>query len=86
MINVPRSSVINLDETSIYLDAKSNYTYDQVGAKRVPATTSGNEKTRISVYFAASASGYKLKPLIIVPRVNPLKDFEPPNNVVVVYN
>lgn len=86
LVNTQRSSVINLDETSIYLDAKCNYTYDQVGAKRVPSTNSGNEKTRISVCFAASASGYKFKPLIIVPRVNPLKDFEPPNNVVVIYN
>ncbi|CAF0720027.1 unnamed protein product [Brachionus calyciflorus] len=84
--NVPRASIINFDETSIYIDSRSNYTYDQQGARRVPATTSGNEKTRISVCFAASANGYKFKPLIVIQRVNPLKNYEPPANVIVVYN
>ncbi|CAF0709703.1 unnamed protein product [Brachionus calyciflorus] len=86
LCGVPRSSIINFDETSIYLDSRSNYTYDQQGAKRVPATTSGNEKTRVSVCFAASASGFKFKPLIVIPRVNPLKNYEAPTNVIVVYN
>ena len=41
---------------------------------------------RISIAFAASASGYKFKPIIIVPRVNPIPDFTQPNNVLVYYS
>ncbi|RNA43232.1 hypothetical protein BpHYR1_022234 [Brachionus plicatilis] len=70
----------------INIDSCSNYTNDQTDEKRVPSSTSGNEKTRMSVFFAASVAGYKFKPLIIVPRVNHLKDLEPPSNVVVVYH
>ena len=86
LTSIERSSIINIDETNIYLDASSNYTYDVAGSKRVPIRTSGNERTRISVCFAGAANGYKFKPLIIVPRVNPLKDYVPPNNVIVLYN
>jgi len=51
----------------------------------VPWTNTGNEKTRVSVAFAAASSGYKLAPVILIPRKKPLKDFDPPNNVRVVY-
>ena len=36
--------------------------------------------------FAASASGQKLRPVVVIPRVNPLKGFIPPDNVIVVYD
>jgi hypothetical protein len=70
----------------IILFKKGSYTYENKGKKRVKATSTGNEKTRLTVCFAAAASGEKLKPLIIVPRVNPLSGFEPPSNVVVLYD
>lgn len=47
--------------------------------------TSGNEKTRVSILFCANADGRKLKPIILVPRVKPLKDYSPPENVIVCY-
>ena len=37
--------LINMDETSIYVDSPSNYTYDKKGKNRIPATTSGNQRT-----------------------------------------
>ena len=49
------------------------------------AVTSGQLKTRVSVCFTASASGTKLKPLILLPRKHPLKKWTPPENVIVVY-
>ena len=62
-----------------------SYHYNERGVGRVPATTSGNEKTRISITYAASARGYKFKPIIINPRVNPIPDFTQPNNVLITY-
>ncbi|CAF0942461.1 unnamed protein product [Brachionus calyciflorus] len=41
------SNIVNMDETTIYLDFPSNYTYALKGSKRVKATTSGNERTRL---------------------------------------
>ena len=38
-----------MDETSIYLDSAINYSYAPTGSKRIPAITSGNEKTRMSI-------------------------------------
>ena len=56
-----------------------------MGANRVTLKTTGNDKTRISIAFSATASGNKLKPVILIPRKKPLKDFIPPDNVLVVY-
>ena len=74
-----------MDETTIYLDSPDSYTYTEVGEKRVKSVTTGNERTRISVAFTATSSGYKLKPLLLIPKKKTLKDFTPPNNVIVVY-
>jgi len=64
---------------------EGSYTYDKRGTSRIGATTTGNQKTRVSVGFCASADGTKLKPVILIPRVNPLQDYEPPQNVIVEY-
>ena len=74
-----------MDESAIELDAPSNYSYERRGAKRVAAVTSGAERTKMSCAFTASASGEKLPILILVPRKFPLKNFTPPNNVIVHY-
>lgn len=58
-----------MDESAIYLDAPSSYTYACKGSRRVKATTTGNEKTRLSAAFTASADGCKLPVFAIVPRV-----------------
>lgn len=66
-------------------DSIGNYSIDHIGVRRVRVTTTGQERTRVSVAFSASASGTKLKPVILIPRKKQLKDFIPPANVVIVY-
>ena len=78
-------TIINMDETSIYLDFPSNYTFEKKGSKRVPATTTGSERTRLSAAFSAPASGEKLPILILIPRKKDLPNFTPPENVVLIY-
>jgi hypothetical protein len=78
-------SVINMDETCVYLDAPSSYTYSHKGSKRIKATTTGNEHTRVSIAFAATANGEKLNPVIMIPRVRPLENFITPDNVIILY-
>ena len=54
---------------------------------RIPTTrqTTGNERTRISAAFSATASGHKLPILLVVPVVKELPDFTPPDDLIVVY-
>ena len=78
-------SLLNADETSIYIDPPTRSTYDVIGQRRVEAVTSGQQKTRVSVYLTATAAGTKLKPLILIPRKSPLKNWIPPNNVEILY-
>ena len=42
------AKIVNMDETSIYLDFPGKYSYAKKGSRRVKATTTGNERTRIS--------------------------------------
>ncbi|CAF1107941.1 unnamed protein product [Brachionus calyciflorus] len=53
--NFSKEKVINMDETCIYLDFPSNYTYASKGSKRVKAQKTGGEHARISAGFTASA-------------------------------
>ena len=59
----------------------ANYTYAKRGTKAVNSITTGQEKTKISCAFCASAVVKKLPILILVPRKTPLKDFTHPENV-----
>ena len=78
-----------MDETSIYLDFPSNYSYAKCGEKRIKANTAGGERTRMSAAFTASATGKKLPIFIIIPRATPLtvdgNEYKPPDNVMVYY-
>lgn len=74
-----------MDETSIYLDCPSKYTYERKGTKRIKIDTHGGEMARMSAAFTAAADGTKLPILILVPRATDLPDFEPPSNVIVIY-
>ena len=65
-------AIYNMDEISIRLDSPLNRTYERIGTKRVAATTTGNEMTRLSVAFCASANGTKLPLLVVLPRKTPL--------------
>ncbi len=51
----------------------------------MPSYTSGNEKTKLSAAFCSSSNGKKLPVLIIVPRKTDLPNFQPPDNVVIIY-
>ena len=69
-----------MDETSIY-----SYTNEKEGTWRVKATTTGGERTRLSAAYTDSADGRKSKIYFIVPRANPLPDYKPPDNIVILY-
>ena len=74
-----------MDETAIYLDNPTKYTFDRIGTRRVKAVTTGCEKARLSAAFSATASGNKLPILIIIPRKTDLPNFIPPSNVKLIY-
>ena len=46
-------SLLNADETSIYIDPPTRRTYDVIGQRRVEAVTSGQQKTRVSMCLTA---------------------------------
>ncbi|CAF1111235.1 unnamed protein product [Brachionus calyciflorus] len=73
-----------MDETCS-LDFPSSYTFTFRGAKRVKASTTGSERARISAAFTATAAGEELPILVLVPRSTELPDYEPPENVVIIY-
>ena len=58
------SSVIAMDETSVWNDMVSNITIDKQEAKSVCLKTIGHEKCRVSVCLAAKADITKLKPFV----------------------
>lgn len=60
-----RNRVWNMDETSIYLDCPSHYTYTHKGARRVKIETHGGEMTRMSAAFSAAADGTK-GPILVI--------------------
>ena len=59
--------MLNMDETSVFIDFPVVETYVIIGIKRVKAITAGQEKTRMSAAFTASAACDKLPIRIIVP-------------------
>ena len=67
------------------MDAPSNYTYAEIGATRINATTTGHEMQKVSVMVCASASGFKFPLVIVVPPKTPMKDLTAPDNTIVVY-
>jgi hypothetical protein len=77
--------LLNMDETAIYLDRPSNYTYSKIGEKRVKASTAGGERTRLSAAFTAAANGYKLPIFAIIPRQTPVPQLDGIHNMVFKY-
>ena len=65
-----------MDESAIYLDSPSNYTYSQKGVRRVKASTAGGERTRLSSAFTAAANGHKLPIYTIIPRINNIPELD----------
>ncbi len=50
------------------------------GSRRVPVTTSGNERTRVSAAFTAAANG---SVYLLIPRKKPIQEIFILTNVVV---
>ena len=55
-----------MDETPVY-HMLANTTVTEKGAKSVVMKTTGHDKDRITVVFAAKANGEKCKPYIVFP-------------------
>ena len=85
LLGLPREQVFGCDETNFRLDAPSNYTYAEIGATRINATTTGHEMQKVSVMVCASATGFKFPLVIVVPPKTPMKDLTAPDNTIVVY-
>ncbi|CAF1149533.1 unnamed protein product, partial [Brachionus calyciflorus] len=73
--------ILNMDETSIYLDFPSNYTFEEKGTKRIKSITNVAERVRLSAAFSATADDEKLPVYVLVPRKSDLPNYTPPNNV-----
>ncbi len=82
---VSLDSIYAMDEMAIRLDSYPSRTYEEIGARRVSAVSTGHELAKLPVALVISASGKKLPLLVIVPRKTVLKEFVPPANVVVMY-
>ena len=54
-----------MDETLMYFDMSADHTYDDIGCKDVLVKTTGHDKLRFTVVLTITASGKKLKPMII---------------------
>jgi DDE superfamily endonuclease len=61
---IPASHIVNMDETNIYFDQQGRMTLHEKGAKTVSLITTGCS-ARCTVLLAVSASGEKLKPMIV---------------------
>ena len=58
-------SIGNMDETPIYFEMVNKTAINKIGNKNIVANTLGLEKKKISIILSITASGYKLKPLMI---------------------
>lgn len=72
------AQIINFDEVPLTFDCPPNRTVTSTGDKCVNITTSGHEKTSFTCVLACTASGEKLKPMLIFKRKTiPKEDFPP---------
>ena len=64
-MNYDLSNIIAMDETAVWNHMISNTTVEKRGAHSVNLTTTGNEKSKITVCLTATADGRKNKPFIV---------------------
>ena len=50
-------SIVNMDETPVWIDMPGDYTLETKGSKTVTIGSTGHEKTRITVCLTAMADG-----------------------------
>ena len=58
--------MVNMDETSVYLDIISDTIIDFIEAENVSIITDGREKYKISALLVRCTNGRKLPPLVAV--------------------
>ena len=58
--------VINMDETSIFLEMNFNITIDFRGNKNIEIDTTGKENYKLTVLLSVCGDGTKLEPLVIL--------------------
>jgi hypothetical protein len=58
-------SIVNMDETLFILKWLIKQQLNKIGNKNIVVNTLGLEKKKISIILSITASGYKLKPLMI---------------------
>ncbi|CAF1040143.1 unnamed protein product [Brachionus calyciflorus] len=61
------------------------FTFAAKRSKRVKIDTNGAELIRISAIFTGSTDGEKLPLFLLVPRTKELENYQPPNNVRIIY-
>lgn len=74
--------VINMDEVPMSFDIPATRTVAEAGTKSIAIKTTGHERTCLTVVLACTASGVKLKPMLIFKRVTMPRE-KLPNSVVV---
>ena len=67
------------------MDAPGSFTIEKKGKRRVSAKTTGKEKARLSCLMSATASGFKLPVLCVVPRKKRIDGILLPEETVVIY-
>lgn len=65
LYNIPLSCIANMDETPCWFDFPSSTSIDAIGTSEVMVKTTGHERDRFTVIFAATADGKKIKPMVI---------------------
>lgn len=84
-LHIDHDKIINMDEVPMAFDAPMTRTVANKGDKTVIITTTGHERTNFTVALACTASGRKLKLLIIFKRKTMPKE-SLPTGVVVLCN
>jgi hypothetical protein len=56
---------INMDQTAVYFEMKSNTTVHEVGARTVSVRESGSNSKRATIVLAVAADGTKLPPFVV---------------------
>jgi len=77
--NYHLNQILNMDESACYLDTKL------ISSKRVLASTSGNDRTRMLVAFTAASNGTKLPVFGINTRKKEIFELNELSNIVIEY-
>ena len=83
--NYNHSQIFNFDESSFYMDYVGNYTFEKRGSKRAFCKTSGKEKVRLSCLMTASADGFKLPVLCVIPRKKQIPNLNIGENFIFIF-